>query len=128
MVQPSTRRGRLLRVLGVLAMLAAGIVLLRGWHARSLDVELVHRFEDGDGLLPAEVAIQVWEADRLHADAYFPQPDSLRELRHTVRVPPGDYRVTYTVMQPYGAPTFEFAQGVAVQAEGSYYLHYRLGQ
>ena len=50
----------------------------------------------GAELLPAEIMVQVWSDETLHADAYFPNPDSLAELSHTVRVPPGEYRVTFT--------------------------------
>ena len=108
-------------------ILAAGLVaILRTWHGRAIDIELIHRFPSGDELLPAAVEIQVWRDDVLLADAFFPNPRSLRELDHSARLPRGDYRVTFTVMRSVGEIEVRFEHHLTVHEEGRYFLTYEL--
>lgn len=119
-------RYRLSKLALLLIIGAALFLLLRTWHGRAIDVELVHRFPSGDRLLPAEIEIQVWNDDVLHGDAYFPDPESLAELEHTVRVPPGRYRVTYAVLKPFPNTELRYERWLTVEGEGRYYLSYEL--
>jgi hypothetical protein len=107
--------------------MAVAVLLLESWHARSVDAELVHRFPQGNRLLPAGVEIQLWDDhETLRADAWFPAPPTLSELRHTVRVPPGQYRVTLAVVRTLGEPEVELTRSLTIEDAGSYYLDYGL--
>lgn len=110
---------------GLYLIVAGGLfVLLRTWHGRSIEAELVHRFPSGDVHLPAEIEIQVWQGDVLQADAYFPNPDSLAELTHTIRVPPGTYRVTFSILRPFPEVELRYQRDVSIEGEGRYFLSY----
>jgi hypothetical protein len=117
-------RRRLPRLLVLAGVLVAAVLLLERWHGRAVEAELVHRFPAGDRLLPADVEIQLWDGDTLHADAWFPAPNTLAELRHTVRVPPGEYRVTLAIVRTFGDPELELTRRVTIEASGSYFLEY----
>ncbi len=119
-------RKRVKRLAVIVIFIVGLFLVLRSWHDRAIDVEIVHHATVSADLLPVEIMIQVWSGETLHADAYFPNPSSLDELSHTVRVPPGDYRVTYTIMRTYPQPEYRFERQLTIEAEGRYFLSYEL--
>jgi hypothetical protein len=124
--RPRTERRRIARIAFLFICALGLIALARTWHGRAIDVEIVHRVDGGDVFLPADVEIQVWQDDVLHADAYFPRPDSLEELDHSIRVPRGRYRIVYSVIHELGEPEVRFEQTMVVHDPGRYFLSYRI--
>ena len=74
----------------------------------------------------AAVEVQIWGDEVLHATAYFPSPQTLSELNHSAQLSPGEYRVTYSVIQEQGEVESRFEQQLVVELEGRYFLDYDL--
>jgi hypothetical protein len=100
---PEWRRlGARIALLSLLALVL--VLIIKSWSGRALEIELVHRVEGADALLPADVEIQVWEGDTLHADVFFPRPESLTELSYGLHLPEGEYRLTFSIIGTAGQP------------------------
>lgn len=128
-VEPSeghSDRKRLSRLVLVFIIIGGLMLGFRFWHGRPVDVEVVHHFPDGDVYLPGDVEVMVWKDDDLYADAFFPNPESLAELTHSIRVPAGTYLVTYSLFESYAVPRVRFQQRLDVQEQGRYYLAYEI--
>jgi hypothetical protein len=117
-------RRRLARLAFYLIIAGGLFLLLRTWHGRAIDIEIVHHFPSGDQYLPAEVEIQLWDGTTLLTDSYFPHPDSIQELESSARVPAGDYRVTFSIMHPYGHREMELTHDLHVEEAGRYTIDY----
>jgi hypothetical protein len=108
-------------------LLGAGLIFAADrWQLRAVDAELVHELPNADSFLPADVEVQVWQDDILHASASFFTPDSLASLSHTIVVPPGDYQVDYAVVTRFGEAGLRFTAPLTVEEPGRYYLRYEL--
>lgn len=117
-------RSSLARVLLLVGLIAVALWFGQSWAQRAVEVELVHRFPGGESLPPSDVEVMVWEDDVLHANATFYSPETLDEIAHTIAVPPGDYTVTYAVVQEFGSSLMRFENTLEVDEAGRYYLHY----
>ena len=122
-------RRRLAKIALAVAAGAVLILFLQTWQGRAIEAELLHELPGADHLLPAAVEVMVWdEADYLHANATFFQPDSLAQLGHTVRLPAGEYRVTYSVVQSFGSVALRLESRVTIADSGRYFVRYELPQ
>ena len=119
-------RKRLSRLVLIFIIVGGLMLGFRFWHGRPVDVEVVHHFPDGDVYLPGDVEVLIFSGDDLYADAFFPSPDSVAELTHSIRVPAGTYQVTYSLFEAYAVPRVRFQQRLEVEEPGRYYLAYEI--
>jgi len=117
-------RKRTAKLLLLIAFCFLAVHLSERWQSKSVEATLVHHFVGGESYLPTNVEVMVWEEDILHSDATFYTPDSIAALEHTILVPPGDYRVTYSLFREFGHNQATFERELVVNGEGRYFLQY----
>lgn len=117
-------RKRTAKLLLLIAACFLAVYASERWQSTSVEATVVHHFVGGEAYLPTNVEVMVWEDDILHADATFYTPESIASLEHTILVPPGDYRVTYSLFRDFGHNLATFERELIVNGDGRYFLQY----
>ena len=101
------------------------IVALDTWQARPVEAVLVHQLDGFPTPDATDIEVLAWGVDDyLHAEAAFFNRRSLSRLEHTIRVPPGEYRITLSAFQSKGASALRLQSEVTIVEPGRYFVHY----
>ena len=123
-----SKPARFKRLAGAGLAVGLGIILIGAldiWQARPVEAVLVHQLDGFPTPDTVDIEVLAWGIDDyLHAEAAFFNVRSLSPLEHTIRVPPGKYRITLSAFQSQGVSTLRLQSEVTIAEPGRYFVHY----